>query len=52
MTNVNGMPGLLCVRDNNLYAVMSCSVRSGRVEAIYLILNPEKLRHIPAMETT
>jgi RNA polymerase sigma-70 factor, ECF subfamily len=52
MANVNGMPGLLCVRDNRLFAVMSCSVRSGRVEAIYLILNPEKLRHVPAMETT
>ncbi len=46
---INGLPGLVVHLDGALEQTMSIDVRDGRIAAIYVVRNPEKLR---AVETT
>lgn len=43
---VNGNPGLLTLERDGLPQSLSLEVKEGRVHAIYLVRNPEKLRHV------
>jgi RNA polymerase sigma-70 factor (ECF subfamily) len=43
IVNVNGEPGLLTWRDGVLDSVTSFDVRDGRIAAIYVVRNPDKL---------
>jgi RNA polymerase sigma-70 factor (ECF subfamily) len=41
---VNGRPGMLTFRDQQLVSVVSIDVENGRIDAIYAVSNPDKLR--------
>lgn len=43
---VNGTPGALGSRDGKLDSAVSFHIESGRIKAIYLVRNPDKLRHL------
>ena len=44
--NVNGRPGVLLMIDGELDAYGTLLVEDGRVRALYLVRNPDKLRHL------
>lgn len=44
---VNGTPGLLTWRDGRPDAVTSLELRDGRIAAIYVVRNPDKLAYLP-----
>ncbi|WP_206529684.1 RNA polymerase sigma-70 factor [Brevibacillus sp. SYP-B805] len=46
LATVNGLPGIVHAWDGRIHSVISYKLRDGRLEAIYIILNPEKLKHI------
>lgn len=48
LLNVNGMPGLL-LQDGDVRAVVSLTVDDGRIVAIDVVRNPDKLRHVPPL---
>ena len=43
---VNGEPGLLCYVDEKLESAQSFVIENGRIVAIYVVRNPDKLAHI------
>ncbi|TBL81388.1 RNA polymerase sigma-70 factor [Paenibacillus thalictri] len=43
---VNGLPGIRIVMDDNMQYVFSFAFRNDRIEAIYSVANPDKLRHV------
>jgi len=47
---IHGRPGIVSYRDGKPQSVFTFEARDGRVEAIYIISNPEKLRHLPPLE--
>jgi len=44
---VNGRPGIVSYQEVRPYSVFTIEARDGRVEAIYIVTNPEKLSHLP-----
>jgi RNA polymerase sigma-70 factor (ECF subfamily) len=50
LVDVNGMPGLLTIGLDGAHTVMSFTVDDGRIVAIDVQRNPEKLRRLPAAE--
>lgn len=48
IVDVNGMPGLL-LEEDDVRGVVSLTVDDGRIVAIDVVRNPEKLRHVPAL---
>ncbi|HEY8903939.1 MAG TPA: RNA polymerase sigma-70 factor [Chthoniobacterales bacterium] len=44
--SVNGMPGLVTFVGNRATRVMAFSIESGRIRHIFVITNPDKLRHL------
>ncbi len=45
---INGLPGWLAVDANGITETLAFDIRDGRITALYLVRNPDKLRHIPA----
>ncbi|WP_104165374.1 RNA polymerase subunit sigma-24 [Cryobacterium sp. N22] len=43
--SVNGQAGLVFRRDQRVVGVMSVSVRTGTIRDVWIVLNPDKLRH-------
>ncbi|HZG17714.1 MAG TPA: RNA polymerase sigma-70 factor [Candidatus Bathyarchaeia archaeon] len=43
---VNGRPGFVGYSDGQIHSVWVFELRDGRIDQIYAVLNPEKLRHI------
>ena len=43
---VNGMPGLLMCDGGGIMQTLAFDFRDGAISAIYLVRNPEKLRHL------
>lgn len=43
---VNGLPGWLTIEQDGLPQVMTLDVAEGRVQALYIVRNPDKLRHL------
>jgi len=46
MVDVNGAPGLLAIEASGIKTVASFTVDAGRIMAIDIVRNPEKLRHV------
>jgi RNA polymerase sigma-70 factor, ECF subfamily len=44
--DINGSPGLLLCRDGNVHYAFSFEIENERVRNIYIISNPDKLRHL------
>ncbi|WP_244312531.1 RNA polymerase sigma factor SigJ [Microbispora hainanensis] len=49
---VNGWPGLLRYRDGRLVAVIGLTVAGGRITAVDMVLNPEKLARVTRADET
>ena len=43
---VNGRPGILMYSQEEIFGAMSFDFEEGRVTNVYVVLNPEKLRHL------
>jgi RNA polymerase sigma-70 factor (ECF subfamily) len=44
---INGAPGVVSYLDGKPYSVVTLDVADDRVQAIYILTNPEKLAHLP-----
>ncbi len=49
MTQVNGQPGIIGYEDGHPQSVLMFDIAADRIRAIYLVVNPEKLRKLPAL---
>ncbi|MGG3573933.1 RNA polymerase sigma-70 factor [Bacillus gobiensis] len=45
-TTVNGLPGLILTTDDHLQYVYSFTFNGNRIQTIYSVANPDKLRHL------
>ncbi|HEY0944710.1 MAG TPA: RNA polymerase sigma-70 factor [Opitutaceae bacterium] len=43
---VNGLPGVVRFRDGRAQAVLAFGISGGRIQAVFVISNPDKLRHL------
>ncbi len=46
---INGDPGIVSYLNGKPFSVLTFDARDGRIEAIYVVTNPEKLAHLPAL---
>jgi hypothetical protein len=47
VVSVDGEPTLVTYQDGKPYALTFLSVSGGQIDAVYKVLNPEKLRDVP-----
>jgi RNA polymerase sigma-70 factor (ECF subfamily) len=47
LVGINGEPSIVSYLDGRPYSVFTLQVSNGRVQAIYIVTNPEKLSHLP-----
>jgi RNA polymerase sigma-70 factor (ECF subfamily) len=47
ITEVNGQPAIVATHDGQPYGVVLLEVRDGRIQTVYSVVNPDKLRSIP-----
>ncbi len=52
LARINGEPGVVSYLDGKPYSVVTLDVVDGRVQAIYILTNPEKLVHVPPLAGT
>ena len=45
---VNGAPGFLVMTTEGIYSVMAIERRDGEIIGIRIVVNPEKIAHVPA----
>lgn len=45
---VDGLPGLIAVQDGEVMHTMAFEIDDGKITAIYIVRNPDKLRHVSA----
>ncbi|MGD8192221.1 RNA polymerase sigma-70 factor [Brevibacillus ginsengisoli] len=50
VTNVNGEAGIMIVLDGKVQGVIGIDEHRGKIQTIYMILNPEKLGHVVESE--
>jgi RNA polymerase sigma-70 factor (ECF subfamily) len=48
IVEINGQPGIVSYQDGRPQSVFTLEARDGRIEAIYIVTNPEKLAHLPS----
>jgi RNA polymerase sigma-70 factor (ECF subfamily) len=48
LVQINGEPGVVNYLDGRPFSVLTLDVSEGRIRAIYIVTNPEKLSHLPA----
>lgn len=46
---INGQPGVVSYRHGQPYAVVTLDIAEGHVRSVYILSNPEKLAHLPAL---
>jgi len=46
IARVNGLPGIIVYQDDSMMAVISISVREDRIDHLYCVVNPDKLKHV------
>ena len=46
---INGQPGIVSYQDGRPQSVFTVEVTDGRIEAIYIVTNPEKLSRLPSL---
>lgn len=49
LAEVNGKPGVVSYLEGKPYSVLTLEASEGHIDAIYIVTNPEKLAHIPAL---
>lgn len=49
---VNGAPGIVLRSDGHVLAVVAVTIAGGQITAINFVVNPDKLRHVPAARNT
>jgi RNA polymerase sigma-70 factor (ECF subfamily) len=49
LTSINGLPGLINYLDGVPHSVLTIDIKDDRIQAIYVITNPEKLSRLPAL---
>jgi RNA polymerase sigma-70 factor, ECF subfamily len=49
---INGEPGVVSYLDGKPFSVLTLDAGEGRIRAIYILTNPEKLAHLPGLPTT
>jgi RNA polymerase sigma-70 factor (ECF subfamily) len=49
VAEVNGEPGVVSYLDGKPYSVLTFDSSEGRIQAIYIVSNPEKLAHLPEL---
>lgn len=49
---INGEPGVISYRDGKPYSVLTFNMSEGRIRAIYILTNPDKLAHLPDLSAT
>jgi RNA polymerase sigma-70 factor (ECF subfamily) len=49
MTQINGAPGVVSYLNGKPFSVFTLDTIDGRIRAIYLVTNPEKLAHLPEL---
>ena len=47
IVEINGEPGIVSYVDGRPQSVFTIEVNKGRIHAIYIVTNPEKLSHLP-----
>jgi RNA polymerase sigma-70 factor (ECF subfamily) len=47
-TTVDGLPGLIVVQAGEVMHTMAFEIDAGKITAIYIVRNPDKLRHVSA----
>jgi RNA polymerase sigma-70 factor (ECF subfamily) len=48
---INGEPGVVSYLDGKPFSVLTLGAGEGRIHAIYILTNPEKLAHLPGLPT-
>jgi RNA polymerase sigma-70 factor, ECF subfamily len=46
---INGLPGFVTVEQGNVLQTTALAIEDGKISAIYVMRNPEKLRHLHAL---
>jgi len=49
MARINGEPGVVSYLDGKPHSVVTLDATDGRIRAIYILTNPEKLAHLPEL---
>jgi RNA polymerase sigma-70 factor (ECF subfamily) len=49
MALINGQPGIVSYLSGKPYSVLTIDTSEGRIRAIYVLTNPEKLAHLPEL---
>jgi RNA polymerase sigma-70 factor (ECF subfamily) len=49
MAQINGTPGVVSYLNGKPFSVLTLDAIAGRVRAIYIVTNPEKLSHLPEL---
>ena len=49
MAQINGTPGVVSYLNGKPFSVLTLDAIEGRVRAIYIVTNPEKLSHLPEL---
>jgi RNA polymerase sigma-70 factor (ECF subfamily) len=49
LAEINGQPGVVSYLNGKPYAVVTVDIWQGRIRSVYVISNPEKLAHLPAL---
>jgi hypothetical protein len=45
-TLINGLPGSIGVDQNRIRLVLAFGIRENRIQSLFIITNPDKLRHL------
>ena len=46
---INGRPGVVSYQDGRPQSVFTLEITEGRIQAIFIVTNPEKLSHLPSL---
>jgi RNA polymerase sigma-70 factor (ECF subfamily) len=49
VTEINGTPGIISYLHGKPYSAVTLNAIEGRIQAIYIVSNPEKLAHLPGL---
>lgn len=47
---INGLPGYITVETDGEYTTTALEIEDGQVSAVYVVRNPDKLRHLHAID--
>jgi RNA polymerase sigma-70 factor (ECF subfamily) len=48
LTTVNGRPGVVVTVEGQVVYIVTCEARAGHIASLFVVLNPDKLRHWPS----